>query len=321
MVIKVSVIIPVYNAERYLRQCLDSVLGQSLREIEVLCIDDCSKDRSAELLAEYAEKDGRVTLLRNLTNQYAGRCRNIGIEAARGEYCFFLDADDWLTGNSLARVYREASRANADILRCRAWDYDNQTGSFSRSRHNALRRIPFFLFGRVTDGGHIGPLLPKICAAPWGGLARREFLLENHIRFNPLLCVNDRSFFWETVLKARRIVFSRETLVCYRMHQTDSLVSGRVRNFACHFASYELVETLCGGQPDRIRRRILGAELLDLANWLEQSIGTEYAGRNLEMVRRFVRSMDRGPWKGNIEKTRWYRRLFGPFPQIRTIDA
>ena len=90
MGIKVSVIIPVYNVESYLRPCLDSVLEQNLREIEVLCVDDCSSDHSTDILTEYALKDRRITVIQNSANQGAGQCRNLGIESARGEYCFFF---------------------------------------------------------------------------------------------------------------------------------------------------------------------------------------------------------------------------------------
>ncbi|MCI8857474.1 MAG: glycosyltransferase family 2 protein [Clostridiaceae bacterium] len=309
MGIKVSVIIPVYNVESYLRPCLDSVLEQNLREIEVLCVDDCSSDHSTDILTEYALKDRRITVIRNSANQGAGQCRNLGIESARGEYCFFLDADDWLAKGSLEKVYREACRTRADILRCRAFDYDNQTGVIFRTKHNALKHVPFFLFGRALDGTRIYPVLAKICVAPWGGLVRRELLIEQQIRFNRLHCVNDRSFFWETALKARRIVFSGKTLVYYRTNLANSLVGGRVRNFACHFTSYELVEALCAGLPPRMQRRILDAELFDLANWLEQSNGTAYAERNCVLVRQFVETMDRSPWRGDIMRRRWYRRI------------
>ncbi|MBD5161022.1 MAG: glycosyltransferase [Oscillibacter sp.] len=310
MSVKVSVVIPVYQAERYLRQCLDSVLGQDLREIEVICVDDCSTDGSVGILTEYSWKDSRVRVLRNPENLYAGCCRNRGLEAARGEYLLFMDADDWLFPDSLGRVYEAASRRRVDVLRCRAMDVDDRTGKTSLSVHNGLKRVPFFLFDRVVRYPAFYWLFPKVCAAPWGGIVRRQFLLERDIQFNDLLCVNDRSFFWETVLKAERIVFSRELLIHYRTNISSSLVGGRIRNFFCHLESYRLVSALCGDLPDRERRRILDAELLDIAHWAERSADTEYAGEVQMMLRQFLDSMDRRPWNGRIEGTRWYRRLF-----------
>lgn len=91
----VSVIVPVYNAEKYLRECLDSVVDQSLREIEIICVDDGSTDASPAILAEYAARDPRVRVITQ-ENRYAGAARNAAIRAARGEFVAFLDPDDLL---------------------------------------------------------------------------------------------------------------------------------------------------------------------------------------------------------------------------------
>ena len=92
----ISVIIPVYNAEQYLRQCLDSALSQTLTEIEILCIDDASTDSSPGILAEYAKRDNRVKVITNGTNLKADASRNLAIDAARGEFICFIDSDDFL---------------------------------------------------------------------------------------------------------------------------------------------------------------------------------------------------------------------------------
>ena len=93
----VSVILPVHNAERYLRECIDSVLAQTLREIEVLCVDDASTDGSPAILAEYAKRDSRVKVLTNSVNLKADASRNRAIEVARGDFIYFIDSDDLLT--------------------------------------------------------------------------------------------------------------------------------------------------------------------------------------------------------------------------------
>ena len=91
---KVSVIIPVYNVEDYLRQCLDSVINQTLKDIEIICVDDGSTDKSLEILHEYEKKDSRITVLTQ-KNQYAGVARNVGMSVATGKYFVFLDSDDF----------------------------------------------------------------------------------------------------------------------------------------------------------------------------------------------------------------------------------
>ena len=96
--IKVSVIIPVYNTENYLRECLDSVLAQTLREIEVICVDDGSTDNSLNILKEYQNKDTRIVVLTQ-ENRSAGAARNYGLSIAKGKYLSFLDSDDFLIKN------------------------------------------------------------------------------------------------------------------------------------------------------------------------------------------------------------------------------
>lgn len=112
---KVSVVIPVYNAEKYLAECLDSVLAQTLQELEVICIDDGSADSSLELLKEYAGKDDRISVY---TQENCGlaETRNRGMKKARGEYIEFLDSDDWLEPQALERLYETSSERQLDIL-------------------------------------------------------------------------------------------------------------------------------------------------------------------------------------------------------------
>lgn len=108
MIPKISVIIPVYNVEKWLRECLDSVCGQSLREIEIICVNDGSTDNSLEILKEYAEKDRRIVII-DKNNEGVGAARNDGIRAAKGEYVAFMDPDDkYPDSNSLIVLYQAA---------------------------------------------------------------------------------------------------------------------------------------------------------------------------------------------------------------------
>ena len=112
---KVSVIIPVYNTEKYLRQCLDSVIHQSLREIEIICVDDGSTDSSARILEKYRAEDARIKMIHQ-GNAGLSAARNTGLRAARGEYVYFIDSDDYVETNALEFVYKEAKRDRLDIL-------------------------------------------------------------------------------------------------------------------------------------------------------------------------------------------------------------
>ncbi len=303
-----SVIVPVYNAAPWLRECLDSLLSQSLREIEILCVDDGSTDESPAILRDYAAKDARLRLLRQ-ENRGAGAARNAGIEAAAGEYLYFMDADDTVTPEGLERLCRLAKEKRAELVRCRAHDFDQRTGELSDSPHNALLLIPRPFFGRVLNFRTAYPLFPRICAAPWGGIVRRETVLKARLRFNTLRCVNDRSFYWESVFAAKRIVLADVFVLNYRTNLGSSLIGSRLRHFDCHFRSYELIERAVAPYPRRMRRCVLNGELLDVANWLEKARGTELEAPIRAGCEAFLRGLDRSAWGGRIENTKWYRRL------------
>lgn len=101
---KVTIIIPVYNVEKYLEKCLNSVICQTLKDIEIICVNDGSTDNSQQILKEYAQKDERIKIV-DKKNGGLSSARNAGLDAATGEYCYFLDSDDWIELNTLEKLY------------------------------------------------------------------------------------------------------------------------------------------------------------------------------------------------------------------------
>lgn len=114
--VKVSVIIPVYNAEKYLEKCLDSVINQTLKEIEIICIDDCSTDNSYSILKEYIKKDNRIVVFKNKTNHGAGYTRNVGLNFSKGEYIGFVDSDDYIDEKYYEELYNTAKKYDPDMV-------------------------------------------------------------------------------------------------------------------------------------------------------------------------------------------------------------
>lgn len=134
---KVSVIIPVYNAEAYLRRCLDSVCRQTLKDIEVICVDDCSTDNSLEILKEYAQKYPQMKVIHHEFNGGESRARNTGLDNATGEYLGFVDNDDEIDLDFYEKLYHEAIEYNADIVKAnvKTVSYD---GSIEESKLNPI---------------------------------------------------------------------------------------------------------------------------------------------------------------------------------------
>ncbi|MCD7919243.1 MAG: glycosyltransferase [Clostridiales bacterium] len=292
---KLSVIIPVYNAAHYLRQTLDSVLNQSLRDIEVICVDDGSTDESPAILQEYAKKDSRVHLLRQ-ENLHAGVARNAGMAVAKGEYLHFLDADDYMLDYALEAVYNKAVKYDLDCLKFGAVAYDEVRQVPVDRPSITMRRLRTGDYHRLLTLEKGSPIY-EANVAPWSGIYRRTFLLEKGITFNDLLCVNDLSFFYHVITTAPRVMFSRDVLVVHRIasHRLEegvSLVGQRDQHFACFFRSVELIQAqLAEDQVDDVASRIVMERVFrDCLDWCKTYYLQSPQGESiLEQTEEFVR--------------------------------
>ena len=123
----VSVIIPIYNTEKYLKKCLDSVCNQTLSDIEIICINDKSEDNSAKIVQEYAKKDGRIKFIDLVENGGVSKARNIGIDCAKGEYIGFVDSDDFIDLDFYEKLYNKAINTNADSVKGSIYEYNSET--------------------------------------------------------------------------------------------------------------------------------------------------------------------------------------------------
>ncbi|MCD8124924.1 MAG: glycosyltransferase [Lachnospiraceae bacterium] len=219
--IKVSVIIPVYNVSAYLRQCLDSVSKQTLSEIEVICIDDGSTDDSLSILQEYEQSDPRFHVLTQ-KNCYAGVARNRGLEQAQGEYVIFWDADDYFALDALELLYQRAKAFDADICICDAQNFDTDTGKLLA--HSYFHK-PFpeeEVFSVKTFKERFFTFTSPVI---WNKLIRRNLLLEEEIRFQDIQHINDALGTFLALVCAKRIVLLEKKLIYYRVNRADSLVS------------------------------------------------------------------------------------------------
>ena len=114
---KISVIIPIYNTQNYLEKCLDSVINQTFKDIEIICVNDCSKDNSLEILKKYSKKDKRIKIIDFIENKGPASARNEALNIAKGEYIAFIDSDDWIDLDFYEKLYNKAIKTKADIIK------------------------------------------------------------------------------------------------------------------------------------------------------------------------------------------------------------
>ena len=247
--IKVSVVVPVYNMQKYLEECVDSILVQTLTEIEIICVNDGSSDKSPAILDAYAEKDGRVRVL-HIPNGGYGHAVNFGMSHAEGKYISIVEPDDYIEQEMLERLYTVSEKYGLDMVNADCWHFSGEGKEriFQKSRminNDSLYNTVIHPFHEreIFKGGFINP----------AGLFNRGFLEKNHIRHNetPGASFQDAGFGFQVLAYAERVMLLRETFYCYRQDNPNSSINnGRTMN--CIIAEYEFILNLIRKDKERL---------------------------------------------------------------------
>ncbi len=219
--IRVSVIVPIYNAYDYLGAALDSILDQTLREIEVICIDDGSTDRSIDIIKKYRDTDSRVRIVTE-NNAGVSTARNKGIARVRGEYVIFLDADDFYEPTLLEKLYNLAKEQNLDIALARYDIYNNKTERFSAATDESHGDI--FARGAVVSKNEFpNHIFESTTGYVWNKLFRSSMIKEKELTFAPELYIfEDVHFVCSALSYADRIARVEDVLIHHRVYSDQS---------------------------------------------------------------------------------------------------
>lgn len=221
---KVSIVIPVFNVENYLKECLDSLVNQTFKDIEIICVDDGSTDDSFNILVEYAERDKRIVILQQ-ENQGAACARNYGMSLAQGEYLIFLDSDDIFHLELLEKAVKKAEIFNADVTVFKAESFDTNTGNKAVMNDNISN------FYYLNDKSFSCVDIPEdifnsFLVPAWNKLVRRDFIKENAILFQNVKRCNDLLFTSKVLVMASKIILVDEVLLYYRVGMHSNLQAG-----------------------------------------------------------------------------------------------
>lgn len=218
---KVSVIVPIYNASRYLRTCLDSILCQTLTEFELICVDDGSTDDTPSILKEYEAKDSRVRVITQ-QNQFAGAARNAGKAIATGEYLVFWDSDDFFKPQALEILYSKCKADDADVCICAVSHYfEDLQKTLPSAGYIKKSYVPKELPFAPDDVPDY--ILNITTAHPWNKMFRRAYIESIALDFQATRNGNDIFFVINAIARASRITVVNKPLICYRVNQADSL--------------------------------------------------------------------------------------------------
>ncbi|MDQ0253157.1 glycosyltransferase EpsH [Evansella vedderi] len=233
---KISIVVPIYNVDEYLSRCLDSLLSQTIEDIEVITINDGSTDNSLEILEQYAKKDSRIIII-DKENGGVSSARNAGLKIAVGDYIGFVDPDDWVNQEMYRSMYDIAMKDKADIVMC---SYIREFGSHSKVKNFPLPKkvifqeedVRFKLLRRL-----VGPIKDEVAkpelldawGTVWSKLYRRELIMDNQVTFTDLseIGTNEDSLFnVEVIYYAKSFVFINEHYYHYWRANDASVTTG-----------------------------------------------------------------------------------------------
>ena len=236
---KISVIIPVYNSEDFLEECLDSLIQQTLKEIEIICVDDGSIDSSLEILKSYQKKDERIKVIEQ-KNESAGVARNRGLKDAKGDYVVFLDSDDFFKSDFLEKVYDQFQKTDADIILYGGKRFNTNTREFLDTPHYFRRD---YLPGKEVFSRNDIPekIFTITTPAPWTKSYKRSFIVDNELQFQNLKNSNDAFFVLMSLALANKISYIDEDFIYYRIGQKNNLQSLKTKKPLNFFKAYMAV--------------------------------------------------------------------------------
>lgn len=260
----VSIIMPAYNAERYLEECLASVEGQTYRDLEIILVDDGSTDETLRMARDHAARDERITVLTQ-QNQYAGVARNNGMAKASGDYLLFLDSDDIFEPDMVERLVARAEATEADAVVCKSIAFDEQTGA----EYPLTQALCGVDLGAVESGEFLSEdLFQCFVGWPWDKLYRRSFVETHGLKFQPLRTTNDAYFVFMALALADRIAFVDKECVRHRVNNAASLEGSRAKSFSNAVVAAESIRSglMNAGLYERFQRSYLNW-FVDFSAW------------------------------------------------------
>ena len=293
----VSVLVPVYNAENYLSICLDSLVRQTLKEIEIICIDDGSTDNSGEILDKYALEYKYITVIHKVNSGY-GASLNAGVKISRGKYIGLVESDDYAEPQMFQELYEMACSLDAEIVKSNYFCWSNKNGM--SVYHENMGQLPCDLLFDPKDHIDIFFRAPAI----WSAIYKRSFLEQKSIHFHatPGASYQDVSFAFETMASAKRVAISDKAYIHYQVDNSMSS-SHSEEKINCIFEEYEEIASFLQRErfPLLLYRVMMYRKYIDFA-WNYFRIADE---KKLFFLNMAIENLKNDIEKGYLDKTLW----------------
>ena len=295
-----SVVIPVYNAEGYLRECLDHLIYQSYSKLEIICVDDGSSDNSCDIIEmEYPS----VKLIRQ-ENSGAGIARNNGFYHCTGEYVLFMDSDDWAE-YSLFKKVAEVIESNdhPDMVMYSHSRFDQATAIFDD--HHVSQDLDGVMVSNLESDPRF--FLNNDFVVPWNKVVKADFIREHNLKYPDFKCSNDRPFYFAALVHAERIAVIDDVLINYRINSKSVTSVSRLDHFQCHYLTYQLVEDDYFKEPGDINEIFTDVTIRDMFHFYDVS-NKKYKEIIGRQICDYSDSMKLSSIP-DVEKYWWYRKI------------
>ncbi len=229
--LKISVIVPVYNVENYIRKCLDSILAQDYENFEIIAVDDESPDNCGKILDAYAEKYPEKIVVIHQKNKGLGGARNTGIEAAKGEYLLFVDSDDYIASNMISCLVSDIKNTNADIAVC-GFTYIYEHGNTKKSKDSGFEYHTAY---SLIDNTNLITILPAAC----NKLYKKDLFVKNQIRFPERVWYEDIRTTVKLIACSNAVVFTDSCPYFYFQRDGSIIHSGNIERNAEIFLAFD----------------------------------------------------------------------------------
>lgn len=296
---KVSIIVPAYNVEPYLVECMESITRQTLEDIEIICINDGSTDGTLKILKSYAEKDPRIVLIDKENGGY-GIGMNIGLSVATGEYIGIVEPDDFVPINMFGDLYEIAKANNLDFVKADFYRFERASNGDMFLTYNHLDRKNLY-YNKVFDPSHT-PEAIRFIMNTWSGIYRKAFLDEYHIRHNetPGASFQDNGFWFQTFAFAKRGMIIDKPYYMNRRDNPNSSVKN-VQKIYCINAEYDHIRDVLMQYPETWERFKTYYTLKRFHNSVAtlRRISNEF---KKDYVERFSKEMKRAKQTGEMDE-------------------
>ncbi len=254
---KFSVIIPIYKVEKYLPECVESVLKQTYTDFEVILVDDGSPDSCPQICDDYASKDSRVKVIHKPNGGQAD-ARNVGLENALGDYVCYVDSDDYLTDNNVLQLLADKTESNPDIVHYKFKEWFEYDGHIAECRFDYI--VP-------TEGRSLAEIYCDLIDkdayynSAWSKIIRRNLLIDNNIRFEKGIVGEDNEWFYHVVMVAKSLILVDEPLYVYRRRPGSITTTASRKNLLDQLHVLEKWEKILNNIPNDNRACVVWGSL------------------------------------------------------------